>query len=252
MAIGGKKVVTIVVLVVLGAAMALYVVTVRPFLQKKQRRASDLKSDRDRIREFMERPEGPPSKELVDSLNAQNAVLAEEQVATVKFLNLALPELALNEEPTKRVVDWMNTLQEARDQAGRRARQAGLEIGDASLWFRDVLPDAGDVEELHRQLGVMLEVVNVAVESKLSGLDSVRCQLPYQGDQWSGMSFRGKDDITIKLTGDTGAITRFLHGMNNASYYFLVRSFSIEAAGGRELGVTLEVETRYIRPEGKG
>ena len=251
MAMSGKKIVTIVVLVVLGGSTAFYVVTVRPFLQKKQKRGSDLKGDRAQIRDLMKMPDGQPSQDLVDSLRAENAVLAEERSGTVKFLNLALPELELSEESTKRVVDWMNTMQEARDQAGRRARQAGLKLGDASLWFHDSLPAAADVAELHRQLGVMLEIVNVAVESKLSGLDSVRFQEPYQGDQWSGMSFLGKDDITIQVTGDTGAVTRFVHGINNASYYFLVRSFTIDAADGR-LGMTLEVETRYIRPEGKG
>ena len=249
MAIGGKKIVAIGVVVLLGIVITVYVLWAKPFLQEKGKLERNLNDAVTDMEDFINRDEGPPSAGLVEALLEQNEIVKDEYYRAVAELKLERVPLDLPGKGTEQVIDWQNTLMAMREQLNARAKRADMKI-EPSLWFGNELPAPESVAGLHRRLYIVEELVNVAVDCGLRSVGEIRFGYFEEEQQsWPGSGFLERISLGIDVSGSTGGVARFVHGLTMGSHYYFVKGFTIGTLGEGQLKATLDVETRYMKSE---
>ncbi len=224
----GIGVLTLIILAVLYFSLA------GPVRKKERIADRQYTSESAKLRKYLSRIEGPPSKEIIKVLEEGNKRLEKEYELVKK--RLTFEQSAKIPTSGNPVLFFQQELLTVRGQMLKLSSKSGVEI-PLSLGFSDAMPDGKQVPALLRQLRVVQDILKLSINSNLLSVNSLTF------GEISNKSYFEEVPIELTVNGSLMAITQFLYNVQNASELYVVEKISITSKGANMLSLELLINT---------
>lgn len=188
-------------------------------------------------RDFIRRPEGPPSGALLRAAESEREEIERIFSRVESELDIETPRL-LPEEITRPSIYWLDTLRRKRAEISSRAREKRVAI-PSGLGFADTLPSDERVPELLFRLYVAEELIDKAIENALRSISEIAFGETSDAEGLSGLDVK-KASLTFSVQGSLENLFRFIKSLRSASFVYTVSDIGFEAV---EVERTVAVET---------
>jgi hypothetical protein len=211
-----------------------FLLRILPVMRDADSMQGELRSMISQRKEFISRPQGPPSEVLLRA--AESARMEQEKIFQEAKANLAIEAPGLLPEGiTRPSIYWLDTLKRKRRGISSRAGKADLGI-PSGLGFADGLPSDDRVPELLFRLYVTEELIDKAIES---GLRSVK-ELEF-GESSDAPGLEDLDvkkvDLDFSAEASLENLLKFLKSLRSASFMYIVNDMSFKSVESERVEV---------------
>ena len=221
----------IVTLIIFGV---LYFSLAGPIRKKERVVDRQYTSESAKLRKYLSRNEGPPSKAIIKVLEEGNKRLKKEDELVKKHLTFEQSTQA----PTSGnpVLFFQQRLLTVREEMLKLSNKSGVKI-PPSLGFSDTMPDKEQVPALLMQLKVIQDILKLGISSNLVSINSLTF------GEISNKSYFEEVPIELYVNGNLTAITQFLYNVQNAPELYIVEKISITSKEANMLSLKLLINT---------